>query len=60
MILLVEAASVPIHPRQDPPTRHYGLRMDRNLAFLPPDDFYLSFPDYCCNCHKNNDAYFVD
>jgi hypothetical protein len=21
---------VPIHPCQDPPTRHYGLRMDKN------------------------------
>jgi hypothetical protein len=27
---VIDVASVPIPPRQDPPTRHYGLRRDRN------------------------------
>ncbi len=39
---------VHVHARQDPPTRLYGLRMDRNLAFLDPDDFLISLPDCCC------------
>jgi hypothetical protein len=44
-IRLFLGASVSVPPRQDPPTSHYGLRTDRNLALLDPDVFLNSLPD---------------